>query len=382
MREVEETFEGLEEELLGLFRRGVDQSLPDEDFNGLALRVFRFQCRANAPFGAFVRLRGLEAESVTDWEEIPHLPTQAFKTVDLVTGDGSDVEAVFRTSGTTAGGQTRGRHLIRSLNLYRGALLPNFRAHLLPDGVNLPILALIPDPDELPDSSLSYMVGQIRDFLCAGRTKFFAHSSHGVQAHRFFSALKAAEKDGNPVLLIGTAFSFVHWLEAADGEGWRVKLPGGSRLMETGGFKGRSKVLSREGLYSRLEESFGIPTSMMVNEYGMTELLSQFYEPVLVGSEEGTSGVSTRHHVAPPWVRTRVLDPMTLEPVPKGDVGILAHFDLANLGSVSGVLTEDLGRVVLGGFSIQGRNPGAEPRGCSLAMEDFLGGLRGVHDAF
>ena len=81
-------------------------------------------------------------------------------------------------------------------------------------------------------------------------------------------------------------------------------------------------------------------------------------------------------------MRTRVLHPLTLEPVPNGDVGILAHLDLANLGSVSAILTEDLGRLVGGGFRLQGRSPGAEPRGCSLAMEDFLAGVEGGTDAF
>ena len=74
-------------------------------------------------------------------------------------------------------------------------------------------------------------------------------------------------------------------------------------------------------------------------------------------------------------MRTLVLDPLSLDPVPAGEVGILAHLDLANLGSVSAILTEDLGREVVGGFQLLGRSPGAEPRGCSLSMEDFLASL-------
>ena len=84
-----------------------------------------------------------------------------------------------------------------------------------------------------------------------------------------------------------------------------------------------------------------------------------------------------RFHRGPPWVRTRVLDPMTLEPKAPGEVGVLAHMDLANLGSVSSILTEDLGREVPGGFQLVGRSPGSEPRGCSLAMEDFLASREG-----
>jgi hypothetical protein len=167
--------------------------------------------------------------------------------------------------------------------------------------------------------------------------------------------------------------------------------------METGGFKGRSRTVSREDLYGGLENLFGVPRAFIVNEYGMTELLSQFYEPVLAGGggwsptasgegrteiwteEQEPSGgrLSERFHRGPPWVRTRVLHPLTLEPVPAGETGVLAHLDLANLGSVAAVLTEDIGCLVPGGFRLQGRSPGAEPRGCSLAMEDFLYGAKG-----
>ena len=62
----------------------------------------------------------------------------------------------------------------------------------------------------------------------------------------------------------------------------------------------------------------------------------------------------------------------TLRPVEPGAAGLLQHFDLANVGSVAAVLTEDLGRAVEDGFVVLGRAPGAEPRGCSLAMEELL----------
>ena len=175
-------------------------------------------------------------------------------------------------------------------------------------------------------------------------------------------------------------------------------MPEGSRIMETGGYKGRARALAREDLYRGLTEAFGVPARRIVSEYGMTELLSQFYEPVLaetggegdrseavgggggsgwdqVGRARDAGAVTGRFHRGPPWVRTRILDPLTLGEVPEGTPGLLAHVDLANLGSVSAILTEDMGRRVPGGFQLVGRSQGAEPRGCSLAMEDFLGAL-------
>jgi hypothetical protein len=396
-----EAFQELETQIIRLLEGGVDGPLSDAEFNDLALRVFRFQCRCVPAYRAFVTRRGLDPDGVSRWEEIPHLPTRAFKAAPLMAGDPREAEAVFRTSGTTGGEGARGEHYIRSLSLYRASLLPNFQAHVFPDGDGLPALALLPDPAEAPESSLSYMLGEVRRDLCGGRGRFFVDPESGLRAGDFLQALTEAEGTDDPVLLAGTAFAFVRWMEEAEKEGWRVHLPEGSRIMETGGFKGRSRTVPREVLYSGLENLFGVPRTLIVNEYGMTELLSQFYEPVLAGgggwsrraegegwrkvrnegADPARGALSGRYHRGPPWVRTRVLHPLTLDPVPAGEAGLLAHLDLANLGSVSAVLTEDIGRLVPGGFRFQGRNPGAEPRGCSLAMEDFLHGARGGRGA-
>ena len=98
-------------------------------------------------------------------------------------------------------------------------------------------------------------------------------------------------------------------------------------------------------------------------------------EPVLAepGPTGGATPVEGRSHRAPPWLEIQVLAPETLDPLPQGEVGLLSFMDLANVGSVSAVLTEDLGRVdAQGGLHLQGRAPGAEPRGCSLALEGML----------
>jgi hypothetical protein len=399
---------------MALMRGGVDAPFSASAFNELALRVFRFQAAANPSYGRYVARRGVDPRSVSDWRDVPFLPTRAFKVMPMVSGNPTRVDAVFRTSGTTRGSGSRGSHHVRDLELYRASLLPNFRAHLMPDGWDHPVLCLIPSPRDAPDSSLSFMMGEVmravRGDWEASEMRFFATAAGGVDVLGFGKALRSAEAAQRPVLLAGTAFAFVQWLDAAKAERWTFRLAPGSRIMETGGFKGRVRAVPRSELYLRLERCLGIPWSSIVNEYGMTELLSQFYEPVLVegrssfaprsgsggntparesatpGSWPGSTSDSggqevemdldvllrSRFHRGPPWVGTLVLTPLTLAASPGGEAGLLAHFDLANLGSVAAVLTEDLGRHVSGGFQLIGRAPGAEPRGCSLAMEDFL----------
>jgi len=96
----------------------------------------------------------------------------------------------------------------------------------------------------------------------------------------------------------------------------------------------------------------------------MTELTSHFYTRALDGGNPDL-------FLPPAWTRVRILDPETLEESPKGQIGLVCVFDLANLGSAVHLLTEDLGVAEGDGFRLQGRAAGAELRGCSLTVEEL-----------
>ena len=145
------------------------------------------------------------------------------------------------------------------------------------------------------------------------------------------------------------------------------RLAPGSVVFDTGGYKGRHQELSREELLARLHTWLGVPAEQVVREYGMTELASQCYTTLGAAPPEGDPEL----FVAPHWVRVRVLHPETLAEQPAGEAGLLAVFDLANLGSVPHLLTEDLGVGRGEGFRLLGRAAGAELRGCSLLAEDL-----------
>ena len=148
-----------------------------------------------------------------------------------------------------------------------------------------------------------------------------------------------------------------------------MHLPDGARIMETGGFKGRSRSMPRTELYVRLEAGLGVPLERIVNQYGMTELGSQFYDSVL------HEPAGPRRKLAPPWVRVRLIDPRTGQDAAPGEPGIITIHDLANTGSIAAIQTADLGCPNGDdGFDILGREPGAEERGCSIAADLMLGG--------
>ena len=199
---------------------------------------------------------------------------------------------------------------------------------------------MVPSTSAQPDSSLSHMVGLVAEACGAPGGGSFLDPSGSLDVAGFVDAATRACEKRTPVLVAGTAFAFVHLIDALESTR-TLSLPEGSRVMETGGFKGRSREVPRPELYQGIDRVLGVSDRWIVNEYGMTELLSQFYDGKAGAAavlEDGSAG-SGRVHRPPPWMRTRVVDPVSLEPVAEGQPGLLAHLDLANLGSVSAVLT-------------------------------------------
>jgi hypothetical protein len=121
---------------------------------------------------------------------------------------------------------------------------------------------------------------------------------------------------------------------------------------------------------------FDIAPERVVGEYGMTELTSQLYEATIRESALGQrhpdagSGV----YFEPPWLKVTPVDPVDLKPVGAGEAGLACFVDLGNVDSAVRVVTQDLVRRAGGGIELLGRQPGAAPRGCSLAIEALLHG--------
>jgi hypothetical protein len=335
-------------------------------FASLALGLFAYQFARCLPYRRFCERRGRTPDCVTNWREIPAVPAGAFKEMALRSFPPEREAHVFRTSGTST--ERRGALHLDTLELYEASLLPGFRRGMLPDlpaGERARIRVLAPSPAETPDSSLSHMFGVVLRELADAASGFDVE--HGaLRIDALVEALETAAADGVAVALCGTAFALVHLLDALVERGMRLRLATGSRVMETGGFKGRAREMPREALYAGIEHALGVAPARIVNQYGMTELGSQFYDSVLC------EPVRPRRKLAPPWTRVRLVDPETGDDAAPGAPGVVTILDLANTGSVLAIQTADLGRTIDDGFEVIGREPGAEARGCSIAADEML----------
>jgi Acyl-protein synthetase, LuxE len=336
---------------------------PDaESFGELALAAFTWQFERIEPYRRLCERRGATPGTVEEWRRVPPVPAAAFKTMALAVEPAVEV---FRSSGTT--GERRSVHHQPYPDLYRRVIDASFPRFCLPFAASgrLPILSLIPPREQLPDSSLSFMADHILARY-GGAESATAFGPRGVEAVKARSWAGARQREGRPVLVLATAFALAQWLDALERLDLKFRLPAGTAIFETGGFKGKTTELTREDLLARVQSWLGVPPESVVREYGMTELTSQCYTRSLLGGDPDL-------FVAPHWVRVRLLDPETLEEAPAGTPGLIAVFDLANLGSAVHLLTEDLGLAEGDGFRLLGRAAGAELRGCSLVVEDLRG---------
>jgi hypothetical protein len=334
-------------------------------FEKLALAVFAHQFEACEPYRSFCRTRGRTPATVSDWRDIPAVPIDAFKRVDLAC---APPERVFLSTGTTRGVELRSRHAIPDLRLYRASALGGLARFVFPDCERMRLVSLIPPAEERPDSSLAQMVAWAMEAFADERSAYATDGAEPDPA-RCRALLEECGRSGAPCCLLATTAALIHMIDFARAAGVAFRLPHGSRIMDTGGDKGATRRLSRNGLLHACWSTFAIPGYFVVNEYGMAELSSQFYDNVIAARVAGRH--RARCKVGPPWARTVVLDPASLAPAAEGAGGLLCHFDLANAGTAMAVLSEDVGRAAGEGFEIVGRAAGAESRGCSLSAEEW-----------
>ncbi len=368
-------------------------------FAALARELFALQF-ANVPlYRRLCEARGVTPGPQLDWRQIPAVPTTAFKELELTSLAPGERMATFHSSGTTEHRPSRHFHSAESLALYEASLLPWFARHLLAEGEQAvdaaspaPLreeiagagrrdlrpaswsrlfLCLAPPPEQAPHSSLVHMFAAVSHAFGTCDSRFVGRAGGegywSLDHAAALAVLSQAGQSGQPVVLLGTAFMFVHLLDEFARLGVSLTLPPGSRVMETGGYKGRSRELPKSELHALVTERLGVPPAFVVCEYGMSELSSQAYDHVA-----GTPSIrSPRSSVFsfPAWCRALVISPETGREVAEGETGLLRLFDLANVRSVLAIQTEDLALRRGDGFELLGRAARAEARGCSLLAQ-------------
>ncbi len=323
-------------------------------FSEVALELFALQFKYNPAYRKICEARGVAPNDIREWRQIPFVPTAAFKELELSCIPAEERMAVFHSSGTTEQKPSRHFHCAESLELYEASLWRWFESNVI-DSKKFELVILTPPSHSVPNSSLVHMFETVRQKFGAPESVFVGKlDDKGTWALDFDATVKAVTGGQTPKLILGTAFSFVHLVDYLAEKNLRLQLPEGSRVMETGGYKNRSRTMPKAELHSLIVEHLGISVDEIICEYGMSELSSQAYD------------VRSNCLFFPPWARVQIVSPETGQEVADGETGLIRIFDLANVFSVAAIQTEDVGIRRGKGFELIGRAVLAEARGCSL----------------
>lgn len=311
-----------------------------QPFEDAALKVFRYQARANPVYGRWLTLLKRPPEAIERLVDIPFLPIQFFKSQIVWCLPGREAAQIFCSSRTT--GQVPSQHLVYDLGLYAQSARLGYQQVFEPPEQYY-FISLLPSYSQTGESSLVHMVHGF------AQTAGQHGGAHRIEPtiYALEAALAAAQAQGKRPVLFGVTHALLALAEAG-------VLSSPFLLIETGGMKGRGPELTRAELHLRLQAAF--PAADIRSEYGMTELLSQGY----------TQASGSESFVFPPWVQATLRDVYEpLAPSQRGRGG-LNLIDLANLDSCAFIATEDQAEATEGGFRILGRLDQAEIRGCNL----------------
>ncbi|WMI66364.1 acyl transferase [Aestuariibaculum sp. YM273] len=313
----------------------------NQEFENLALEVFKFQFNHNRVYRSFCDLLYIHPGDVKSVNDIPFLPIQFFKSHEILSSK-DDIKTTFTSSGTT--GNLTSRHLVTHLSIYENSFFKGFESFYgkVEDYV---VLALLPSYLEREGSSLIYMVDAMIKESKHPESGFYLNNLSELK-----ETLTELDASGKKILLIGVSFALLDLVETHQ---FQLK---NTIIMETGGMKGRRKELIRAELHHILKLGFGVDA--IHSEYGMTELLSQAY--------------SKGHGVfnCPKWMRILTRDTEdALTILTKGKAGGINVIDLANVNSCSFIATQDLGKVYEdNSFEVIGRFDNSDIRGCNLMV--------------
>jgi hypothetical protein len=352
-------------DITGRIRDYIRQAPRDRDedrFDSLAVELAAAQYAAGAVYKSVVDSRQTHPADWKTWRDVVPMPVSLFKSARISVFDGGAPR--WLSSGTT--GADRSRVYLRDTEMYdlsidraRESLFPEWR----PGADDWTAVRLVPERREWPTSSLVHMF----DRLFARNSRYClvtpvpdAGGAFTLRDDAVDVLDRACAAESRRVVLYGTSYAFVKLFDAVERSGRLFELPAGSMMVDTGGFKGLSREVSRDEMVACAGRYLRITPKNCVNEFGMSEMSSQWWQRA-----------DTRH-VGLPWTRARTVDPITLEDDP---AGVLVTYDLANVWNCMALQTQDLAEVVSDGEFLRpkGRARGAVLKGCSIAADMAMG---------
>jgi phenylacetate-coenzyme A ligase PaaK-like adenylate-forming protein len=312
-----------------------------------------------------LEILGQHENKIAVIEDVPYIPVRLFKEMDLISVDQSQIFKTMTSSGTS-GQQVSRIYLDRDTAAFQTKVLTRLMTDVL-GKKRLPML-VIDSPAVLRDRhAFSARGAGILGFSLFGQDVTYALDEQmnlDIPGIEGFLARHA----GQDIFIFG--FTFMIWqyfCQALEFQDITLPIERGILLHGGGWKKLHDQAIANEHFSRILADRAGI--SKVINYYGMVEQTGSIY----LQCEQG------KLH-APIFSDIVIRGPNDFRPLGVGETGLIETLSLIPLSYPGhALLTEDLGRIEgvddcpcgrLGKyFSVEGRLPKAEVRGCSDTYE-------------
>jgi hypothetical protein len=310
-------------------------------------------------------------------EDLPWLPVQLFKRLDLKSVPDGQIVRTLVSSGTTGAAPSR-VFLDKDTARAQTTALARIVGHFI--GPQRLPMVIVDDNFFMRDRSAAEGIprspnGATRDiqfnargaatlgFANMGRDHFYALDD---RLEPKWSELEEylRKHASHPLMLFGFTFLVWQFVEKANAAGVALRFPAGSLLIHGGGWKKlQDRKVSNDTFKAALRDTFGL--ERVHNYYGMVEQVGSIFFECEAGWLH-----------TPAYADVIVRDRMTLEPMACGEEGLIQVLSILPRSYPGhSLLTEDLGTIAgeddcscgrMGKrFTVAGRLPQAELRGCS-----------------
>jgi phenylacetate-coenzyme A ligase PaaK-like adenylate-forming protein len=343
-----------------------------------ACREMAFHHSVGCPELAHIyRREGFSPESLRTEEDLARLPSINVHGMKyhLLLSRHEDTAVLRLTSSGTGGQKTQAWMDQPSLDRAQAMLDTLWKQEGLVSDRPTHYVMFVYDPDQAKDLGIAFSAKNRQRFAPVLTSTYAirkdASDRWAFEKDRIIDHLAQFDGGADPVRLIGIT-AFLHELvtELAERD-IRLKLPSGSFLFTTGGWKAaEAKRVTREEFRRLAARQLNLPESQMRDGYGMAEHGAPYWECR-----------EHRMHV-PVYARVFVRDPVTLAMLPRGQVGVMQLITPYNgmMPSLS-VLTTDLGAIDADDcgcgqasptFRILGRGGLSKHKGCAIHASEIV----------
>ncbi|TAL23620.1 MAG: acyl-protein synthetase [Nitrospirae bacterium] len=335
----------LDRDVLEFVNKGFE-GRDEEQFNRLALREFELLYNTAEVYRGYCKTKNLSPETITRWDEIPAVSSFALRKLSSKDKKYCGVIELAKKRRPIYPDKSA-VELISSTN----ALMA--KRFLFPDTEKIKMLFLAPPPEMAKGMVMASGLKELEKRFGAADSEFIISFS-GLKLKRLLRALKSTEKTRQPVALMGASMVIDYFFDACKKEGIRFRLPEGSRMCESGGYMGRYTKCPKDEFIKKCGEVLGIEEDFCLNAFWVCESSTVYFDNALRNLFAGIK--EERYKQVPPWSRVVVVDAHNFQRLPKGEPGLIRHYDITNRAFSFAVQTDKTGYETEKGFDVEGKS--------------------------